>query len=406
MRVTFKKGRAEGRIFAPTSKSMAHRYLICAGLSEGKSIIHGVSECEDVLATIDCLRAFGIECVRDGDTVTVNGGVGLVKQAPRDKLCCRESGSTLRFLLPVALLSGYDATLCGASGLMQRPMTVYEQICVERGLKYERADGCITVKGPITAGEYKVVGNISSQFISGLIFALTLADGDSIISITPPIESRSYINLTVSALSEFGVDVKWSDDKTLFIKGNQKYVAHETTVEGDYSNAAFLDALNLLGGEVEVLGLREDSIQGDKVYKSLYRMLCKGTPTVHIGDCPDLGPVLFALAAVKNGAVFSGTRRLKIKESDRSGAMAEELKKFGTSVYVYDDSVVVYPADFHAPNEPLCGHNDHRIVMALSVLLTLTGGCIDGAEAVKKSFPDFFEALSALGTELETEVSV
>lgn len=403
MRVTIEKGRAEGSVFAPTSKSMAHRLLICAGLSEGKSIIHGVSECEDVLATIDCLRAFGVECVRDGDTVTVTGGKDLVKKAPISPLCCRESGSTLRFLLPVALLSGGDATLCGAPGLMQRPMSVYEEICAERGFKYERSDGCITVKGPITAGEYKVVGNISSQFISGLIFALTLADGDSIISITQPIESRSYINLTISALKEFGVEVTWRDDRTLYIRGNQKYIAHEATVEGDYSNAAFLDALNVLGGSVDVLGLKEDSIQGDKVYKSLYAMLCKGTPTIHIGDCPDLGPVLFALAAVRNGAVFSGTKRLKIKESDRSGAMAEELKKFGASVTVYDDSVVVYPADFHAPASPLYGHNDHRIVMALSILLTSTGGCIEGAEAVKKSFPDFFEALASLGIKLTTE---
>ena len=391
MRVTIGKGRAEGSVFAPTSKSMAHRLLICAGLSEGRSVIHGVSECEDVLATIDCLRAFGIECKRDGDTVTVIGGKDLVKQAPRDNL------------LPVALLSGGDATLCGAQGLMQRPMGVYEEICAERGLKYEKNDGNITVRGPITAGEYKVVGNISSQFISGLIFALTLADGDSVISITQPIESRSYINLTISALKEFGVEVIWRDDRTLHIKGNQKYLAHEATVEGDYSNAAFLDALNVLGGSVDVLGLKEDSIQGDKVYRSLYRMLCKGTPTIHIGDCPDLGPVLFALAAVRNGAVFSGTRRLKIKESDRSGTMAEELKKFGTSVTVYDDSVVVYPADFHAPASPLCGHNDHRIVMALSILLTSTGGCIEGAEAVKKSFPDFFKALASLGIGLTTE---
>ena len=406
MRVTIEKGRADGSVFAPASKSMAHRLLICAGLSEGESVIHGVSECEDVLATIDCLRSFGVECIRDGETVTVIGGKDFVKRAPLSALCCRESGSTLRFLLPVALLSGGDTTLCGAPGLMQRPMSVYEDICAERGLKYEKNDGCITVRGPLTAGTYNVVGNISSQFISGLIFALTLANGDSVISITQPIESRSYINLTISALKEFGVEVTWSDERTLVIKGNQKYCAHETTVEGDYSNAAFLDALNLLDGNVDVLGLKEDSIQGDKVYKSLYRMLTKGTPTIHIGDCPDLGPVLFALAAIQNGAVFSGTRRLKIKESDRSAAMAEELKKFGTSVMVHDDSVVVYPADFHAPTEPLVGHNDHRIVMALSILLTVTGGCIDGAEAVKKSFPDFFLRMSELGIKVTTEETV
>ena len=144
-------------------------------------------------------------------------------------------------------------------------------------------------------------------------------------------------------------------------------------------------------------GLSEESLQGDRVYARFFDMLSRGTPTVHISDCPDLGPVLFALSACKNGGVFTGTARLKIKESDRAAAMAQELEKFGVSVRVDDDSVVVYPADFHAPTEPLLGHNDHRIVMALSVMLTLTGGEICGSEAVAKSMPNFFEALQSLG---------
>ena len=223
---------------------------------------------------------------------------------------------------------------------------------------------------------------------------------DSTIKITPPIESRSYIELTIDALRSFGVDICWSDEHTLKIAGNQKLIPADVTVEGDYSGAAFPAALNLFSGEVMIDGLREDTIQGDSVYKKYYDMLKSGAPTIHIGDCPDLGPVLFAVAAAKNGGVFTGTKRLKIKESDRAAAMADELKKFGTSVSVYEDTVVIFPAEFHAPKEVLFGHNDHRIVMSLAVLLTLTGGEIDGAEAVSKSYPEFFMHLSQLGIEV------
>ncbi len=402
MRVTVKPGKASGVISAPPSKSMAHRLLICAGLSEGESIIHGISECEDVLATIDCLKAFGVSCVRDGDTVLVKGR-NFAECEPTHTLFCRESGSTLRFFLPLCLLCGKEVSLGGAPYLLQRPMSVYEEMCREKGMTYKKDTDTITVKGPLPSGEYSVVGNISSQFISGLLFALPLVKGNSTIKITPPIESRSYIELTLSALSEFGVEVSWTDENTLFIRGDQCYLPRETTVEGDYSNAAFLDALNLLGGSVSVCGLNEKSIQGDAVYKEHFRLLSSGTPTIHIGDCPDLGPILFAMAAAKNGGTFKGTKRLRIKESDRAQTMAEELRKFGAEVSVYEDTVVVAPTRFYAPATALNGHNDHRIVMALTLLLTLTGGCIDGAEAVAKSFPDFFEFLRSLGLVIDTE---
>ena len=202
-------------------------------------------------------------------------------------------------------------------------------------------------------------------------------------------------------MTTFGVTVKWLDDNTLFIKGNQSYSPCEVTVEGDYSGSAFIDAFTVFGKDVTVSGLNPDSTQGDKIYKSFFEMLKKGVPTVHVGNCPDLGPILFAVAAAKHGGVFTGTRRLKIKESDRASAMAEELSKFGVSVTVYDDKVVVYPISFRAPTEPLCGHNDHRIVMALSVLLALTGGEIHGAEAISKSYPSFFEDLVSLGIKIE-----
>ena len=172
-------------------------------------------------------------------------------------------------------------------------------------------------------------------------------------------------------------------------------------MEGDYSNAAFFEALNVFGGEVEIGNLPENSIQGDRVYKKMFSQLKEGTPILDVSDCPDLGPVLFAVAAAENGGVFSGTSRLKIKESDRGEVMAGELRKFGVSAAVYDDEITIYPAKFEKPCRELKGHNDHRIVMSEAVLLTLTGGIIDGAEAVTKSFPDFFKKLNSLGIEVE-----
>ena len=232
-------------------------------------------------------------------------------------------------------------------------------------------------------------------------FCLHLLEGDSKLTITPPIESRSYIDMTISALAQFGVEAVWKDENTITIRGNQRYQAREAWVEGDYSNAAFFEALNVLGGDVEIGGLDPESIQGDKVYARMFEQLKKGTPTLNISDCPDLGPVLFSVAAAGSGGVFCGTKRLKIKESDRGQVMAEVLGKFGVSVTVYEDEIVIYPARFEAPSEPLYGYNDHRIVMSEAVLLSLTGGIIEGAEAVTKSFPDFFDKLRTLGIEVK-----
>lgn len=398
MRVKIEPSSAVGRIMAPPSKSMAHRLLICSGLAEGTSKVHGIAQSEDVLATLDCLSALGASYSIEGDTVTIRGAVPA--EAPSAELYCRESGSTLRFFVPICLMSGNAYTLHGSETLLKRPMSVYEEICREQSIQFDNNGEVITLQGTLRAGNYRVKGNISSQFISGLLFALPLLKGDSTISIAPPIESCSYINLTLQALAQFGVEVSWADERTLYIKGGQRYLPREVRVEGDYSNAAFFAALNFLGGDVQIDGLCESSLQGDRVYGKHFDMLSRGTPTVHIADCPDLGPVLFALSACKNGGVFTGTARLKIKESDRAAAMAQELEKFGVSVKVEDDSVVVYPADFHAPTEPLCGHNDHRIVMSLAVMLTQTGGEIYGSEAVSKSMPNFFETLQSLGVQV------
>ncbi|MEE0970258.1 MAG: 3-phosphoshikimate 1-carboxyvinyltransferase [Clostridia bacterium] len=398
MKVKISPSVANGNVFAPPSKSLAHRLLICAGMSEDESIIHGISDSEDISATLDCLETFGATYTRigEGDTIKIRG-VDFTKASPKGVLPCRESGSTLRFFIPPALLSGSTTMFSGSETLMKRPMEVYIKLCSEGDMLFLSDGKSIVTKGKLKSGNYTVVGNISSQFISGLLFALPLCNGDSKISITPPIESRSYIDLTLSALETFGIKASWQDEHTIFIPGSQKYKGTEASVEGDYSNAAFLDAFNLLGGNVTTEGLMDGSLQGDSVYPRYFEMISKGSPSIHLGDCPDLGPIMFAMAAAKHGGVFSGTRRLKIKESDRANAMASELRKFGVTVSVSDDSVVIFPSDFHAPTETLFGHNDHRIVMSLAVLLTVCGGEIEGAEAINKSFPDFFEKITALG---------
>ena len=400
MKIRINEGKAKGIVKAPPSKSMAHRLLICAGLSKGTCIVHGIVRSKDVEATMDCLRAVGVKLEEAEGSIRVTGAD--IKNASAGKILdCGESGSTLRFFVPLCLISGANAVLRGSKRLMERPLGIYKTMCEDRGLLFSQDETSLMVKGPLKSGNFKLAGNISSQFISGLLFALPLLDGDSVVTITPPIESRSYINMTISALALFGVEASWQDEKTIYIKGNQEYKCSEAWVEGDYSNAAFFEALNVFGGDVKIDNLPENSIQGDRVYGKMFDQLKKGTPALDISDCPDLAPILFAAAAAKNGGVFSGTRRLKVKERSRAEVMTEELAKFGVSSSVYDDEVIIYPIEFKKPSGELDGHNDHRIVMAEAILLTLTGGVIDGAEAVTKSFPDFFEKLKSLGIEVK-----
>ena len=401
MKIKLTPSRAIGTVKAPPSKSMAHRLLICAGLSPGESTVCNVEPSEDVLATMDCLRAMGCRVQYKGDAVTVVG-VDARTAAIGSILPCRECGSTLRFFVPIALLCGREVTLTGSRKLLSRPLGVYREMCKEKGYFYAATEELVMVKGPLVSGVYEVAGDVSSQFISGLLFALPLLEENSKICITGNVESRSYIDLTIAALEEFGVLVDWEDDQTLSIPGGQQYRSHDTEVEGDYSNAAFFSALDWMGGDVRVEGLSPDSLQGDRVYPSYFEEITKGTPTLDVTDCPDLAPVLMAMAAAHRGAILTGTARLRLKESDRGAAMAQELTKMGGDVLVEEDRITINLHRLYAPSTPLCGHNDHRIVMALSVLLSYYGGEINGAEAVAKSLPDFFDRLKRLGVKVET----
>ncbi len=438
----------------------AWRIACSFALKSKPSLIFGLEDSQDVLATIDCLNVLGAGINRQNDCAAI---YGMDPSAVRenDVLPCRECGSTLRFFVPLCLLQDKPLTLTGSPTLMGRPMDAYRTICQQQGLHFSQDDQGIHVQGPLHAGAFTVPGNISSQFISGLLFALPLLDADSTINVVPPVESRPYINMTIEALELFGVRMNWENSTTLHIPGNQRYRAITAHVEGDYSNAAFLEALNYLGKQraeyagaalseapavdtahdelpvattsphtvtatdaaaaaveatntaandpapavapaVRVTGLRADSLQGDRAYQELFPALAAGTPTISLTDCPDLGPILMAVAAANNGATFTNCRRLAIKESNRGQAMAQELAKFGIVVAVSNDTdtIVVQPGALRAPSLPLDGHNDHRIVMALATLACAVGGTITGAQAVNKSFPNYFERLTQLGVDL------
>lgn len=398
MRAVFKPGKLCGKIDAPPSKSMAHRYLLGAALSGEDCVLEGMEYSEDILATIDCLRALGAKIVKDGERVEVS--TANVSAEDGLLLNCRESGSTLRFLIPLVLCLGKRVTLCGSKRLFERPLDVYAELCADRGFLFDVGEDRVTLCGKLDSGEYRIRGEVSSQFISGLIFALVYLNNHSTIEIIPPFESKPYVYLTLEALKDFGADVNFTDEYKIEIKPAHLH-GFSARVEGDYSNAAFLDAFNYIGSEAVIGNLRPDSLQGDRIYREYFEQINNGTPVLDVSDCPDLAPVLIALAALKNGAELVGTDRLAAKESDRGASMHSELVKLGGGLIFGNNSITVPKQSLVYSGVVLDGHNDHRIVMAMSVILSALGGEIEGIETVGKSYPRFFDDIKMLGAEVK-----
>ncbi len=393
---------ASGKVFAPPSKSYAHRMLICAALTSNLCVIKNIELSNDITATLNCLKALGYECHYNNAlkevTINYNGN-------PSDTFDCLESGSTLRFMIPIVLTKQNGGKFVGSSRLLERGLGIYEEIFDDQNIKYIKTNNSICLKGKLNSGVYKIKGNISSQFISGLLFSLPLLENDSIIEIIPPIESIDYIKMTIDVLKMFAVDViEDLDHNIIKIKGNQKYQQRDTTVEGDYSNAAFLDAFNYIGGNVEVKGLNPFTLQGDSLYKNYFDILSKEKmPIIDISNTIDLGPILFVMASLLNGAIFKGINRLRIKESDRVLCVCEELAKFGVKYEISDNECIIYQSNLHKPIDIINSHNDHRLVMAFTVMLSKFGGIIETTEAVNKSFPNFFEIIKDLNIEVQDE---
>ena len=395
--------KAYGTICAPPSKSMAHRLLIGAMFSDRICHIQNIQYSEDIIATLNCIESLGGHISRNETDVFIKG-FNIDEVQDGVILDCNESGSTLRFFAGISLALNKEITLKGTKKLLSRPLDVYEKICEEEGFLYKKGATTLTLKGLLGKDTYEIRGDISSQFITGLIFALSLKDTPSKIIIKEPIESKPYIDMTINVLEIYGVNAKM-EGNVISLGGKSRYSPISIHVEGDYSQAAFFEALNYIDAknDVEIKGLSDNSLQGDFVYKDFFETIAKGeVDIIDISQCPDLGPILFVVASVaKREITFVGTKRLAIKESDRASAMQEELGKFGIKVTINDDSVIINGKDFSVPKGELDSHNDHRIVMSLVILLTLTGGTIVGAEAVNKSFPNFFEYLQTLNVGVE-----
>lgn len=403
MKIEFQKSRAEGVFTPPPSKSLLHRGIICAGLSSGVSRINNVSFSDDINATISCIKALGASVTKDSNSLIIKG---IDKPITKKSviLNCNESASTLRFFISICLALGIEAEFVGSKSLFCRPLSVYEYICNEQNIPFILSETNLkigTFGKALTSGTYLIPSDISSQFASGLLFALPLLKEKSTVVIKEPAKSLPYIDLTIQTMKAFGVNIL-KEENAYLIGDDCEYKPYEFTVEGDFSNSAPFEALNLLGGNVNIKGLPENSFQGDKAFFKYFDMIKTECPEIDLSDTPDLAPILFVLSACFNGGKFNSTKRLETKESNRVWAMTKELEKFGISSTTGEDFVIIHKSKIQKPSEVILGHNDHRIVMALSILLSVTGGVIDGTEVVNKSMPEFFENLKKLGIKMKS----
>ncbi len=419
MKAIISKGLLKGTIDVPSSKSLCHRAIIAACLAKGKSIIRNVIYSKDILATIEGMKSLGATINRYDDYLEI---IGSEVKRINKIIDANESGSTLRFLIPIASTINESVTFTGKNNLPNRPLDVYFDIFNEQGIKYEYQDKYLplTIHNAIKPGVYNVRGDVSSQFITGLLYALPLLHDDSVINITTPLESKGYIDLTLDILNKFGINIL-KIKKGYKIAGNQEYKPFDYTVEGDFSQAAFYLVADMLGSEVSLKQMKLNSLQGDKkilndimdfgglVYYDNELLSCKRRENkrarINFSQSPDLGPILSVLAALSKGkSKFVDVKRLRIKECDRVSAMEEELTKLGANVKSSYDKMQFIGVD-RLHGAIVDAHKDHRIAMALAIAGTVCEGDVTilNAECVSKSYPNFFEDFAGLGGKVRYE---
>ncbi len=421
---TVSPGSLSGSLSVMPSKSASHRAVMMAAMAKGETTLAPLQLSRDIVATLSCAKALGLV----GDISTQpSGQPGFVRAALEGgqehaggarMLDCGESGSTLRFFIPLALDGRGAVTFIGHGRLMERPLSVYEALFRPLGVRWEQSGGRLTVEGRLKSGEYALRGDVSSQFITGLLLALPQLSGDSVIRIMTKLESRAYVELTRRVQKTFGVVSHWEDDHTLVVPGSQKPVSPgRVHVERDWSHAAFYIAAGCLGstGPITLTGLDMDSTQGDRAIVDVLRDMgaiinnYKGTlsicssrlhaATVDASQMPDLVPILaVAMAAAEGESRITGAARLRIKESDRLSAMHAALSACGVNIEELEDGLIIHGSKtLHAAK--IDGANDHRIVMAMAVASAIADGdlAISDAEAVAKSAPAFWEEFASLG---------
>ncbi|MEA1975288.1 MAG: 3-phosphoshikimate 1-carboxyvinyltransferase [Bacillota bacterium] len=420
MEIIIKPSKLKGEVNIPPSKSLSHRAIIAASLSNGISEIENIILSDDIKATIEAMKNFGVEinkekienryklAIKGKDKFELNNNV----------INCNESGSTLRFLIPFFSLVNDEVIFTGENKLIERPLETYYKIFDENRIEYSNDFGKLPLKisGSLKSGIYEVDGDISSQFITGLMFILPILDGDSEIVINKELESKSYIDLTLNILKRFGIIIKNNNYKNFIIKGNQKYISNNYKVEGDYSQASFWIVSNLLGNNIIIKDLNEYSIQGDKVILKIIKKMgadykFEGNNLIVLNknnlknieidakDCPDLVPILSVLASFADGKCrIYNAKRLRFKESDRLKAISSQINLLGGKIIEVDDGLEIYPVkDLIGGNVE--SWNDHRIAMALTIISTKIKDNIylSNAEAINKSYPEFYNDFKKLG---------
>jgi 3-phosphoshikimate 1-carboxyvinyltransferase len=421
MNVIIKPKKLAGEVVIPPSKSLSHRAIIAASLAEGKSEIANVLFSKDIKATIEAMRACGANIIEHSDSLTIYGS--SVRRF-KSELNANESGSTIRFMIPIALVCPEKMTFKGENHLVKRPLDTYYEIFEKIGIKYSHPEDAylpLKTEGGLKSGLYEIRGDISSQFITGLLYALPMLEGDSKIVITTNLESKGYVDLTLDILAKFGIEIENNKYKEFNIKGNQKYKAFDYTVEGDYSQSAFFLVAGALGNDIKLLAMNEASYQGDKkiiadmrdfgcdveavndTLKCSTNHLCGAT--IDFAQSPDLGPALTVLASVAKGkSEFINASRLRIKECDRITCMRIELEKMGAKINESPDGMEIWGVD-NLNGAIIDSHNDHRVAMAIAMAATISTGEIKilNAGCVSKSFPHFWDVYKSLGGDVTYE---
>lgn len=401
MNLKISPSKLSGTVEIPASKSYAHRALICAALADGESVVSGVTMSKDIEATIGAMQSLGADFKINSDSSISVSGIRV--PAHTAEIDCNESGSTLRFIIPVAAALGTESEFFGRGRLPERPIDIYTRELSKNGVSFDYNNTMpFSISGKLKSGVFEVEGDVSSQFITGLLFALPLLDGDSVIKLASKLESKPYADITIDCLSRFGIEITENHNEYR-IKGGQCYKPCNMRVEGDYSQAAFFCVANALGSEVRMDNLCESSVQGDReIVNIIENMRCGGKLKCFRADCsdiPDLVPVLTVLGCFgSETSVIYNAKRLKIKESNRLEAISVTLNKLGGNVKVTDDGLIIEPVNsFHGGEVDSFG--DHRIVMSAAIAATKSEGdiIINGAEAVEKSYPDFFRDYTWLG---------
>lgn len=395
----------QGAIKAPPSKSLLHRYIIASSLSESVTIIENIELSDDIRATLDCIKEFNADYKIENSSLIIKGikKKDLFNNCSKRVFNVRESGSTLRFLIPISLLSLTENEFVCGDTLLKRPQETYFDIFKKNNISYEYSNNILKVKGLLKPDTYNINTEISSQFISGMLFALPLLNDDSIINIDGVINSKSYIDLTIDVLKKFNINIDFNGSCLKIFKDQNYTSKGHYTIESDYSNCAYLDCYNYIeNNHLKLINIdNNNSLQQDKDYRILFERLKKGYTVIDVSQNIDLSPILMVFSSLFYGGEFLNTDRLFYKESNRGKNIITELAKFGVESEFYENKIIIKKCKIHPPTSVINTYSDHRMVMALVFLLSITGGEIDNPSCVNKSFPSFFDKLKSVGLRYE-----